>query len=85
MGFSLVNEELVTVLEIIELMDGPIAPLPCAYDKSSETCTCAEPAFCSLRPLMQAAREQLCELFGSKTIQDLVDQARDRNVMIFDI
>ncbi|MBV8102806.1 MAG: Rrf2 family transcriptional regulator [Verrucomicrobia bacterium] len=74
-----------TVLEIIELMDGPIAPLPCALDKNSETCTCAEPAFCSLRPLMHAAREQLCELFGSKTIQDLVDQARDRNVMVFDI
>jgi hypothetical protein len=34
---------------------------------------------------MQAAREQLCDLFGSKTIQDLVDQARDRNVMAFDI
>jgi Rrf2 family transcriptional regulator, cysteine metabolism repressor len=74
-----------TVLEIIELMDGPIAPLPCALDKNSETCTCAEPAFCALRPLMHAAREQLCELFGSKTIQDLVDQARDRNVMVFDI
>jgi len=74
-----------TVLEIIELMDGPIAPLPCALEKNSETCTCAEPAFCSLRPLMKAAREQLCELFGSKTIQDLVDQARDRNVMVFDI
>jgi Rrf2 family transcriptional regulator, iron-sulfur cluster assembly transcription factor len=74
-----------TVLEVIELMDGPIAPLPCALDKNSETCTCAEPAFCALRPLMQAAREQLCELFGSKTIQDLVDQARDRNVMVFDI
>src|ERR1700719_5140920 len=40
-----------SVLEIIELMDGPIAPLPCALDKNSETCTCAEPAFCSLRPL----------------------------------
>ena len=74
-----------TVLEIIELMDGPIAPLPCALDKNSQTCTCAEPAFCSLRPLMEAARAGLCELFGSKTIQDLVDQARDRNVMVFDI
>jgi len=74
-----------SVLEIIELMDGPIAPLPCALDKSAEVCTCAEPAFCPLRPLMRTAREHLCELFGSKTIQDLVDQARDRNVMAFDI
>jgi Rrf2 family protein len=74
-----------SVLEVIELMDGPIAPLPCALDKSTETCTCAEPAFCSLRPLMQAARQQLCDLFSSRTIQDLVDEARDRNVMAFDI
>jgi hypothetical protein len=41
--------------------------------------------FFARRPLLQTAREQLCELFGSKTIQDLVDQARDRNVMVFDI
>ena len=74
-----------SVLEVIELMDGPIAPLPCALDKNSEICTCSDPAFCPLRPLMQAARDELCDLFGSKTIQDLVDQARDRNVMAFDI
>ena len=74
-----------TVLEIIELMDGPIAPLPCALDKSLEVCTCADPAFCSLQPLMREARQQLCELFGSRTIQELADAARDRNVMAFDI
>jgi Rrf2 family transcriptional regulator, cysteine metabolism repressor len=74
-----------TVLEIVELMDGPIAPLPCALDKSTEVCSCADPAFCSLRPLMRVAREQLCELFRSRTLQDLADEARDRNVMAFDI
>jgi hypothetical protein len=58
---------------------------PAGIARAFLICTCAEPAFCPLRPLMQAAREQLCELFGSKTIQDLVDQARDRNVMVFDI
>jgi len=74
-----------SVLEIIELMDGPIAPLPCAFDKNTEVCSCVDPAFCSLRPLMREARHQLCELFGSRTIQDLADEARDRNVMVFDI
>jgi Rrf2 family protein len=74
-----------SVLEIIELMDGPIAPLPCAVDKNTEVCSCVAPPFCSLRPLMRQARAQLCELFGSRTIQDLADEARDRNVMVFDI
>jgi Rrf2 family protein len=74
-----------SVLEIIELMDGPIAPLPCALDKNTEPCSCADPLFCSLRPLMREARKELCELFGSRTIQDLADEARGRNIMAFDI
>src|SRR5215469_4676694 len=74
-----------SVLEIIELMDGPIAPLPCAFDKNTEVCSCVDPPFCPLRPLMREAREQLCELFASRTIQDLADEARDRNIMVFDI
>src|SRR5258707_10326218 len=32
-----------SVFEVIELMDAPIAPLPCALDQKTETCTRAEP------------------------------------------
>jgi Rrf2 family protein len=73
------------VLEIIELLDGPINPLPCALDRSLQTCGCPDMVRCPLRPLMRQAREVLRELFGSKTIQDLLDQARGEHVLVFDI
>ncbi|HEY0791601.1 MAG TPA: Rrf2 family transcriptional regulator [Chthoniobacterales bacterium] len=73
------------VLEIIELLDGPINPLPCALDRSLQPCGCPDMVHCPLRPLMRQARDLLRELFGSKTIQDLLDQARGEHVLVFDI
>ncbi len=74
-----------TVLQIIELLDGPIAPLPCAQSTRTEACGCPDPVFCPLRPLMRSARDQIRELFGSKTIQDLLEEARGRHVLAFEI
>ncbi len=74
-----------TVLQIIELLDGPIAPLPCALNRRTEACGCPDPVSCPLQPLMRLARDQIRELFGSKTIQDLLEEARGRQVMAFEI
>ncbi len=73
------------VLDIIETLDGPIAPLPCALERSVEACGCPDLIHCSLRPLMRQARTLLRDLFGSKTIQDLLDEARGEHVLAFDI
>jgi Rrf2 family transcriptional regulator, iron-sulfur cluster assembly transcription factor len=73
------------VLDIIEMLDGPIAPLPCALERSSDACGCPDPVHCPLRPLMRQARNQLRDLFGNKTIQDLVDEARGEHVLVFEI
>jgi len=48
------------VLDIIELLDGPIAPLPCALDQRGEPCGCFDPICCPLRPLMQQTRQLIC-------------------------
>jgi Rrf2 family protein len=73
------------VLEIIELLDGAVAPLPCALNRASETCGCPDFVHCPLRPLMRKARELLRELFGSKTIQDLLEDSRGEHVLAFEI
>jgi len=73
------------VLDIIELLDGPIAPLPCALERSIDACGCPDPVHCPLRPLMRQARDQLRDLFGNKTIQDLLDEARGKHVLVFEI
>jgi Rrf2 family protein len=74
-----------TVLQIVELLDGPISPLPCAQDRRTGACGCPNPISCPLQPLMRQARDQIRELFGSKTIQDLLEAARGPHVLAFDI
>src|ERR1700737_1281586 len=73
------------VLDIIELLDGAIAPLPCALDRPGDPCGCFDSVNCPLRPLMRKARDVLRDLFGSKSIQDLVDESRGEHTMAFEI
>jgi Rrf2 family protein len=74
-----------TILQIIELLDGPISPLACARDRRTDACGCPDPLSCPLQPLMRQARDLIRELFGSKTIQDLLEESRGRHVLAFDI
>jgi Rrf2 family protein len=73
------------VLDIIETLDGPIAPLPCALERLTDACGCPDPVHCPLRPLMRQARNQLRDLFVNKTILDLLDEARGEHVLVFEI
>lgn len=74
-----------TILSIIELFDGAIAPLPCALDRPRELCGCPDRARCPLRILMRTAREALVEVFENKTIQDLLDKNRGEHILAFEI
>src|ERR1700730_10390229 len=75
----------IVVLDIVELLDGPIAPLPCAMERPGEPCGCPDPIRCPLRPLMRQAREMIRDLFSSKTVQDLLDESPVEHSLAFEI
>src|ERR1700719_3770737 len=75
----------IVVLDIVELLDGPIAPLPCALQRPGEPCGCPDPIHCPLRPLMRQTRETIRELFSSKTVQYLLDESRGEHALAFEI
>jgi Rrf2 family protein len=75
----------IVVLDIVELLDGPIAPLPCALERPGDPCGCPDPTRCPLRPLMRQARNMIRDLFSSKTIQDLLDESRGDHALAFEI
>jgi Rrf2 family protein len=75
----------IVVLDIIELLDGPIAPLPCALERPGDPCGCPDPTRCPLRPLMREARGMIRDLFSSKTVQDLLDDSRGEHALAFEI
>jgi Rrf2 family protein len=71
--------------EVIRVIDGPLAPLPCASVTAFALCTdCPDPNRCSIRWLMQRVRDATAEVLDNCTLADalgkLPDAHRSRRV-----
>lgn len=75
----------ITVGEVIRVMDGPIAPLPCTLQSPTEPCSCPDTRNCPLRMMMLEVRDSLETFFGSRTIEDLVRMSADKDMLAFEI
>lgn len=63
----------ITIGEIARLMDGPLAPIPCASVTAYEPCpSCPEPDACRLRLLMRRVRDSIADILDRTTLQDLL-------------
>ena len=76
--------EEITVGDVIRTMDGPIAPVPCAAVKPTESCTCPNPRTCALRLLMTDVQVEISSMLDAKTIDDLARLAPE-STLTFDI
>jgi Rrf2 family protein len=57
--------------EVIRIIDGPLAPLPCASVTAFRLCSdCAEPEACSIRWLMQKVRDATAGVLDECTLAD---------------
>ena len=85
-GYSLrVIPSQINVGEIIEIMDGPIAPVPCAALRPLEKCSCPDPSTCAVRLLIISLREEITTLLGAKTIEDMMKLSPDSGTLAFEI
>ena len=75
----------IPVGEIIEIMDGPIAPVPCAALRPLEKCSCPDPRTCAVRLLMINLREEITTLLGARTIEDMMKLSPDSGSLAFEI
>jgi Rrf2 family protein len=66
--------EQITVGEVIRLMDGPLAPIPCVSKTAYEPCNCPDEATCGLRMAMQKVRDALSDLLDNYTLQQVLDE-----------
>ncbi len=61
----------ITFGEVIRLIDGYIAPIPCASKFAYKPCAdCHDPATCSTRWLMIQARDAASEVLDKRTLAD---------------
>lgn len=79
-GYRLAREaKSIPVGEISRLIDGPLAPAPCASVSQHRACDwCDSEADCDLRAVWVRVREAIAEVMDSVTLADLVLEARSR-------
>ena len=63
-GYVLNKEpDAITLGEVARLMDGPLAPVPCASVTAYEPCpSCTDPTSCNLRLLMRKVRDAISQI-----------------------
>jgi Rrf2 family protein len=69
--------EAITIGEVARLMDGPLAPIPCASVTAYEPCpSCPEPETCNLRILMRSVRDAVADILDQTTLADLYGKGK---------
>jgi Rrf2 family protein len=75
----------ITVGEVIRVLDGPLALVPCAAEQPGEPCTCPDRKNCAVRLLMTDVRRDLAAMLEGRSIEDMVRMAPADEVLAFEI
>jgi len=75
----------ISVGEVIRILDGPLAIVPCTVETPLEACTCPDRQTCPLRLMMTTVRRDLAGMLDGRTIQDMLELAPQTGVIAFDI
>lgn len=72
-GYSLARHPSeISVHDIVELLDGPVTPVPCTSGQSGEVCSCPDTATCVVRLGMVRLKESLDRWMKSLSLADLL-------------
>lgn len=78
----------ITIGSIVRLLEGPLAPLPCASETAFKACEeCRDVEHCGLRIIMRQVRDAIADVLDKTTLADLVrrveasKQAHSRQLM----
>jgi Rrf2 family protein len=60
--------------EIVRLLDGPLAPIPCVSKTAYEPCTCPDEDSCGLRLAMLQVRNAIAEILDNYSLERVVTE-----------
>ena len=75
----------ISVGEVVRILDGPLAPVPCAAERPGEKCTCPDLRTCPLRLLMTQFRTHLSTWLEERTIDDMLRMSPGPDSLAFEI
>ena len=59
--------------DIVRLIDGPLAPIPCVSQTAYKRCSCPDENHCGLRILMMDVRTAITTILDRHTLADVVE------------
>ena len=68
--------DMITVGQVVRIIDGPIAPLPCVSRTAYRRCDeCVDERTCGIRMVMKDVREATANILDSTTLADVIRRA----------
>ena len=61
----------ITLGQVVRLLDGPLAPIPCVSQTAYERCVCDDEATCGLRLAMLDVRNAIADILDQTTLADV--------------
>lgn len=79
--------ERIMVGDIIRILDGPLAPIPCVSRTAYRPCEdCLDEAACTVRAVMQDVRDAMAAILDNTSLADMrVSKVRAETVLMYDI
>lgn len=63
----------ITLGQVVRLMDGPLAPIPCASLTGYRPCSdCVDEEACAVRRVMREVRDAVAEILDNRSLADMV-------------
>src|SRR6202453_2690803 len=76
-GYSLAKSpEEISLGEVIRLLDGPLAPIPCVSVSAYEPCSCPDEESCGLRIAMKQVRDAIAGILDQYTLHRLIGEVQ---------
>jgi len=77
-GYQLIRPPAaITIGSIIRLMEGPLAPLPCAAESAFKPCeVCRDLEHCRIRTVMSQVGDAISQILDQVTVGDLIAQTQ---------
>lgn len=67
----------IKVGHIVRVLDGPLAPIPCASRTRYEACEDCDEATCQVRHMMLEVRHAIAEVLDNRSLAEMRDAAND--------
>ena len=61
----------ITLGQVVRLLDGPLAPIPCVSQMAYEPCGCPDEQTCGLRMVMGDVRNAIADILDNTTLADV--------------